>query len=107
MTKNVLKKLAVSGGVSTTGHGETIMRYNVAQKIVQRIEYLGENAETATRIVLQEMTARQTRTAGAITIDAFGNVGYYFTAKKMAWAYQKGDKVYYGIRPNDDFVESA
>lgn len=95
------------GGVSTTGHGETIMRYNVAQKILQRIEYLGEDAQTATRNVLEKMTERLTHTAGAITIDAGGNVGYYFTAKKMSWAYRKGDKVYYGIRNGDNFVEPA
>lgn len=99
--------LVFSGGVSTTGHGETIMRYNVAQKIVQRIEYLGEDAETATRIVLEEMTARLTQTAGAITIDAAGNVGYYWTSEKMAWAYRKGNEVHYGIRHGDDFVEAA
>ncbi|KAJ6636748.1 putative isoaspartyl peptidase/L-asparaginase [Pseudolycoriella hygida] len=73
------------GGVSTTGHGETIMRYNVAQKILQRIEYL----------------------AGAITIDASGNVGVYFTTKKMAWAFRKGNQLHYGIRSGDDFIEPA
>lgn len=95
------------GGVSTTGHGETIMRYNVAHKILQRIEYLGEDAPTATRMVLEKMTQRLTYTAGAITIDASGNVGYYFTAKKMAWAYRKAGEVYYGIRNGDNFVEPA
>lgn len=100
-------KVDVLGGVSTTGHGETIMRYNVAQKIVQRIEYMGENAETATRKVLQDMTARLTQTAGAITIDAAGNVGFYWTSEKMAWAFRKGDEVHYGIRHGDDFIEKA
>lgn len=95
------------GGVSTTGHGETIMRYCVAQKILQRIEYLGEDAQTATRQVLEKMTERLTHTAGAITIDASGTVGHFFTAKKMAWAYRKGDQVHYGIRSGDNFVEPA
>lgn len=97
----------IPGGVSTTGHGETIMRYNVAQKILQRIEYLGEDAQTATRTVLEKMTERLTYGAGAITIDANGNVGYYVTSKKMSWAYRKGDQVHYGIRVGDDFVEPA
>lgn len=83
------------------------MRYNVAQKIVQRIEYLGEDAQTATRIVLEKMTERLSFKAGAITIDASGNVGYFFTAKKMAWAYRKGDELHYGIKDGDDFVEPA
>ncbi|XP_037052342.1 probable isoaspartyl peptidase/L-asparaginase GA20639 [Bradysia coprophila] len=96
-----------AGGVSTTGHGETIMRYNVAQKILQRIEYLNEDAQTATRIVLEKMTERLTHAAGAITIDINGNVGHYFTAKKMAWAYRKANHIYYGIRIGDNFVEPA
>lgn len=83
------------------------MRYNVAQKIVQRIEFMGEDAETATRTVLEEMTARLSQTAGAITIDAAGNVGLYWTSEKMAWAYLRGNRVHYGIRHGDDFSEDA
>lgn len=83
------------------------MRYNVAQKIVQRIEFLGENAETATRAVLEAMTDRLFQTAGAITIDAGGNVGFYWTSEKMAWAYRKGDEVHYGIKHDEHRVEPA
>lgn len=83
------------------------MRYNVAQKIVQRIEWMDEDAETATRVVLEEMTARLTQTAGAITIDRGGNVGLYWTSEKMAWAYRRGDEVHWGIRRGDDFSEPA
>lgn len=83
------------------------MRYNVAQKIVQRIEFLGENAETATRMVLEAMTDRLMQTAGAITIDAGGNVGFFWTSEKMAWAYRKGAEVHYGIKHGEDYVEPA
>lgn len=83
------------------------MRYNVAQKIVQRIEWMGEDAETATRFVLEDMTSRLTQTAGAITIDRTGNVGYYWTSEKMAWAYRRGEEVHWGIRIGDDFSEPA
>lgn len=83
------------------------MRYNVAHKILQRIEYLNEDAQTATRNVLEKMTDRLTYTAGAITIDANGNVGHYFTSKKMAWAYRKSNEIHYGIRVGDNFVEPA
>jgi beta-aspartyl-peptidase (threonine type) len=95
------------GGVSTTGHGESIMRYNVAQKIVQRIEFLGEDAETATRMVLEAMTEKMMQTAGAITIDSSGNVGFFWTSEKMAWAYRKGNLVHYGIKHGQDIVEPA
>lgn len=95
----------VSGGVSSTGHGETILRFNVAQKILQRIEFLGEDAQTATENVLEEMTGRLTQTAGAITIDSDGKVGMHWTSEKMAWAYRKADELHYGIRHGEDFVE--
>ena len=95
------------GAVSTTGHGETIMRFNLAQRILQRIAYLNEDAQTATKKALDEMTERLTFTAGAITVDAKGKVGFYWTSKKMSWAYQKGNKVYSGIKKGQEFVEDA
>lgn len=96
-----------AGAVSTTGSGETIMKYNVAIKILQRIELLNEDANTATERVLRDMTARLTQTAGAITIDKTGAVGFYWTSEKMAWAYQRGNTVHYGIKHGDDFSEQA
>lgn len=96
-----------AGAVSTTGSGETIMKFNVAIKILQRIELLNEDAQTATDKVLRDMTARLTQTAGAITIDKTGAVGIYWTSEKMAWAYQRGNTVHYGIKQGDDFTEPA
>lgn len=97
----------LSGAVSTTGHGETILRFNVATKILQRIEHLDESAQTATQRVLQDMTSRLTQTAGAITIDRNAQIGIYWTSEKMAWAYQRGNTIHYGIRHGDDFLELA
>jgi len=95
------------GAVSTTGHGETILRFNVAQRILSRIEFLQEDAQTATRKVLEEMTRRLTFTAGAITVDAKGEPGFWWSSAKMAWAYQRGNEVHSGIRLGDDFVEEV
>lgn len=95
------------GAVSTTGHGETIMRFNVAQRILQRMDLLKESAQTATETVLRDMAHRLTYTAGAITLDAKGNVGIGFNSEKMAWTYRKGSKIYSGIRHGDNFVEDA
>lgn len=93
------------GAVSTTGHGETILRFNVAQKILSRIEFLQEDAQTATQKVLEEMTRRLTFTAGAITIDKNGTPGFYWTSKKMAWAYQRENTLRFGIRLGEEFTE--
>lgn len=100
-------RLQLSGAVSTTGYGETIMQFNVAQRIIQRMELLKEDAQTATERVLEDMTRRLTFTAGAITIDTSGKTGIYWTSEKMAWAYQKGDKIHSGIRRGTDCVEDA
>lgn len=95
------------GAVSTTGHGETIMRYDLAQRILQRIELLGENAQAATENVFHRLEQRLRYKAGAITLDKNGNVGIHFDSLKMAWTYRKGDKIHSGIRLGDDFIEDA
>lgn len=83
------------------------MRFNVAQKILSRIEFLQEDAYTATQRVLEEMTRRLTFTAGAITVDRNGEPGFYWTSKKMAWAYQRNGTIHSGIRLGENFVEDA
>lgn len=81
------------------------MRFNVAQRILQRIDLLNESAQQATENVLRDMTQRLNYTAGAITIDKTGQLGIHFTSIKMAWAYRKGNELHSGIRLGDDFVE--
>lgn len=83
------------------------MRFNVAQRIMQRMDLLKESAQNATKYVLEEMTKRLGFTAGAITLSPKGEPGIYFTSQKMAWTYRKGNKIYSGIRPGDNFVEDA
>lgn len=91
------------GAVSTTGHGETIMRYNLAHAIMSRIKLLNKDAQSATEESLEEMTATMEGTAGAITIDYQGNVGIYFTSTMMAWAYQKENCVFSGIYKDQQY----
>lgn len=93
------------GGVSTTGHGETIMRFNLAQKILAKIQYGNKTAQQATEEACKEMTERLVGTGGAITIDAKGQVGIYWTSKRMAYAYVKGGKIFYGINHNEQLEE--
>lgn len=83
------------------------MRFNVAQRIIQEMQHLNASAQTATENVLREMTKRLNYTAGAITLSKDGKIGIHFTSAKMAWAYQKGNKIHSGIRLGDDFVENA
>lgn len=95
------------GGVSTTGHGETIMRYNLAQKILERIRYKeNTNAQEATEYAIREMTERLIGTGGAITIDHNENIGIYWNSKRMAWAYLKDNELHYGIDHGKNFMEN-
>ena len=94
-----------SGCVSATGNGETIMRYNVASRILALTEYFGYSAQEATVKVLNEMTDRFNQTAGVISIDPKGNLGIYFTSRRMSWAYQRGGELHFGIHQNEDNVE--
>lgn len=93
------------GGVSTTGHGETIMRYNLAQRILQRMSYEHASAQKATEDVTKEMTKRLIGTAGAITVDKKGDVGVYFTSRRMAWGHIKDNKIVYGINLGEILTE--
>jgi len=95
------------GGVSTTGHGETIMKACLAHDIIKRIEYLGEDAQTATETACKNMTERLLGTGGAITIDSKSNVGISFTSKRMAWAYQRQNTMYSGIEKDDRFEQNV
>ncbi|XP_050684467.1 isoaspartyl peptidase/L-asparaginase [Leptidea sinapis] len=91
------------GGVSTTGHGESILKCCVAHSI---IKYMGggKDASTATTLAIQEMTKRLNNTAGAITLSKSGDVGVYFSSNRMAWAYVKNNKIYYGIDHDQTLV---
>lgn len=80
------------------------MKACLAHDIIKRMEYMTEDAQTATEHSCISMSARLAGTGGAITIDKKGNVGISFTSDRMAWAYQKCDKLFYGIE-KDDFNE--
>lgn len=84
-------------GISTTGHGETIMRSTLAHDIAKRMEYLKMDAQTATKDACEDMTRRFEGQGGAISIDNDGNVGVYFTSKRMSWAYRRASQLVFGI----------
>lgn len=93
------------GAISATGHGETIMRYNVASRILALIKYENMTAGEASAKVLRDMTQRFEQTAGVISIDKHGNVGINFTSARMTWAYQRDEELHYGADPNEDNVD--
>nr|XP_014276481.1 probable isoaspartyl peptidase/L-asparaginase GA20639 isoform X2 [Halyomorpha halys] len=92
------------GSVSTTGHGESILKYNLAHRILTLMQQ-GESAQNATVAACEAMTKRVGKTAGAITVSNKGEVGIGFTSKRMAWAYQLGDEMHYGIEQGEHLIE--
>ncbi|EDW65385.1 probable isoaspartyl peptidase/L-asparaginase GA20639 [Drosophila virilis] len=93
------------GGISTTGHGETIMRYNLAQRILGAIQHQGLSAQAAAKQECQKMTDRIGGTGGAIVIDHKGEVGISWTSRRMAWGYVRDGIIHYGINHNEVFQE--
>ncbi|SPP78635.1 probable isoaspartyl peptidase/L-asparaginase GA20639 [Drosophila guanche] len=85
------------GGVSSTGHGETIMRYNLAQRILAAIEHKGMSAQAAADQECRAMTKRLGGTGGAIVVGPAGDLGISLTSQRMAWGYIQDETIFYGI----------
>ncbi len=79
------------------------MKVVLAHDILKRVDYFHEDIQTACDNSLRLMTDRLNETAGVIALDKNGNVGISFTSEMMAWAYQRDNKVRYGIKPGDDY----
>lgn len=92
------------GAVSTTGHGESILRYNLAHRILNDIK-CGMGPQDATIHELCCLGRKFGQNAGAITINCRGDVGIGFTTAKMAWACQQGNDLHYGYEPGQHIVE--
>lgn len=94
-------------GFSATGDGETIMKAVLVFDILKRMEYLGEDIQTASENACNSMTARFQGDGGVIGIDKDGNVGIAFSSNQMSWAYQRGNTVYYGVNPDERLEETV
>jgi isoaspartyl peptidase/L-asparaginase-like protein (Ntn-hydrolase superfamily) len=73
------------GGASSTGHGESIMKVTLARLVLSHAgEGLGpvEAAELALRYMLERVEGR----GGVIVITSEGEVGHFFTTRRMPWA---------------------
>ncbi len=84
------------GGVSTTGHGESIMKVNLAKLVLTYME-TGTLVQEASEKALGYMRVRVNGHGGLIALDADGNIGHAFTTKRMVWASIKDGKIETGI----------
>ena len=76
------------------------MKAGLGYDILKRVQYKGESINVAAQIACDSMTARHGGSAGIVAIDKIGNVGIAFSSNQMAWAFQKGNKVFYGVDRN-------
>lgn len=95
------------GGVSTTGHGDILMRACLAHGVIKRMEYLKEDIQKASEQACKRMLDDFKGTGGVVGLDRDGNVSITFTSQRMAWAYQRGKILHFGIKKKDDFVEEV
>jgi isoaspartyl peptidase/L-asparaginase-like protein (Ntn-hydrolase superfamily) len=71
--------------------------------ILKRVQYKNESIQIAAQTACDLMLERHRGSGGVIAIDKNGNVGIGFSSSHMAWAYQKANKVYYGVDKNQQF----
>lgn len=73
------------GGVSTTGHGESIMKVCLAKHALQLVEHRGLTPEEAAREALQHMKEKTGGRGGLIMVGKKG-VAHTFSTERMPWA---------------------
>jgi beta-aspartyl-peptidase (threonine type) len=73
------------GGVSTTGHGESIMKVTLARLVLNYVE-TGMGIQQATDKALDYMQVRVNGNGGLIAVDPQGNIGVAYTTPRMVWA---------------------
>lgn len=80
------------GAVSTTGHGESILKVNLAARVLAIKQ--GNPDGTLQQAAEQALAYMHTRVkghGGVISIGKDGEVGIAFTTKRMCWAHQNLD----------------
>ncbi|CAG6018041.1 unnamed protein product [Menidia menidia] len=93
------------GAVSTTGHGETIMKVTLARLILFHMEQ-GQSAEAASDLGLAYMKSRVGGIGGVVTVDPKGNWAPRFSSLQMAWAAAQNDTLHYGLYTGEHFTQA-
>jgi beta-aspartyl-peptidase (threonine type) len=73
--------------VSTTGHGESIMKVVLA-KTASDFVAIGKHPQAAADAAIALLTKRTTGTGGLIMLDRLGRPGFAFSTRDMAFAYR-------------------
>ncbi|XP_036116963.1 isoaspartyl peptidase/L-asparaginase-like [Molossus molossus] len=93
------------GAVSSTGHGESILKVNLARLIlfhVQQGKAVGEAADTA----LGYMKSKVKGEGGVIVVSNAGDWAAKWTTESMPWAAAQDGKVHFGLHRDEARVFS-
>ncbi|CAB1312895.1 unnamed protein product [Coregonus sp. 'balchen'] len=95
----------LSGAVSCTGHGESILKVTLARLILFHVEQ-GKGAPEAIEVSLRYMGDRVQGGGGAIVVSRTGEWAAKFTTERMAWAAVEREVLWYGLNPKEEFKET-
>ena len=94
-----------AGAISTTGHGESLMRYTLASRCLASIERDGSAPDAALAAALAGMLDRLRGCGGAVCLDAAGAPGIAFSTERMAWGFRDASSG--GVRHGVDRADAA
>ncbi|XP_063775727.1 isoaspartyl peptidase/L-asparaginase-like [Pseudophryne corroboree] len=94
-----------SGAVSTTGHGESIMKVTLARLVLFNMQQ-GETPQNAADHALDYMKNRVHGRGGLIVVSKTGEWAARFSTKRMAWASIDNNLLTYGLNPGEAFQET-
>lgn len=94
-----------SGAVSTTGHGEAIMKVTLARLILFHMEQ-GLSAEAASDLGLAYMKSRVGGLGGVVTVDPQGHWTARFSSLQMSWSAAQEDTLHHGLYAGEHFTQS-
>ncbi|XP_074847165.1 isoaspartyl peptidase/L-asparaginase [Carettochelys insculpta] len=94
------------GAVSTTGHGESIMKVVLARLLLYHMEQ-GMSPEKAADTALNYMKTRVGGLGGVIVVSSSGDWAARFSTNQMSWATVKDDQLQYGIHTGELYTSSV
>ncbi|XP_052006564.1 isoaspartyl peptidase/L-asparaginase [Xyrauchen texanus] len=94
------------GAVSSTGHGEAIMKVILCRLILFHMEQ-GKSPQEASDLALAYMKERVEGLGGVVVVDPKGTWAARFSSLQMAWAAVQQDQLHYGLYHGEDFIESV
>lgn len=80
-----------TGGVSSTGYGEAIMRVVMSKTAADFLRPAGSTPARAAQAAVQLLANRGKGTGGLILLDRNGNPGFAFNTPRMAFGYVAAD----------------